>query len=224
MLQGRIFISPGVGPVQRKGQSSNWASHPSGIGYRRVAIQSSGGSDGGSGGSTTIPGNLPLMDSGTSDGRNSDGAARLANFDSGGNENPNGPQPAPAPRAEQGTSNWDDPNSPLAIGDGASLAAILGLSPSSLQTPQLLPDYGSIPDNGNVTDLLERSSGNDAPAIQKLLYNPSSVLMPDSPFRANAFGNAAAWDSGLALPSRSGSDPSAAMGSVPMAARVGPLR
>jgi len=41
------------------------------------------------------------MDSGTSDGSNSDEAARLANFDVGGNENFTGPQPALTPRAQQ---------------------------------------------------------------------------------------------------------------------------
>jgi len=51
---------------------TKWASHRSGIGYRRTVIQSDGGSSGsggggggGSGGATTIAGKLPLIDSGT---------------------------------------------------------------------------------------------------------------------------------------------------------------
>ena len=48
-----------------------------------------------------IPGNLPTMDSGTSDGSTDQELARLANFMTGGNENPTSTQPAATPRSVQ---------------------------------------------------------------------------------------------------------------------------
>ncbi len=67
-----------------------WASQPTGIGYRRSVLASSGsgggsGSGSGSGGSPGIPGNAPITDSGTTDGSNDQELARLVNFDTGNN-------------------------------------------------------------------------------------------------------------------------------------------
>jgi hypothetical protein len=56
-----------------------WASHPTGIGYRRSVPGS------GSIRSPGIPGNAPITDSGTTDGSNDQEQARLANFDTGNN-------------------------------------------------------------------------------------------------------------------------------------------
>ncbi len=77
---------------------TNWVTHPSGIGYRRPDPAASG--SGSSSGSRIIS-NAPITDSGTSDGSNDEELARLANFDTGGNENPTGTQTAPTARAEQ---------------------------------------------------------------------------------------------------------------------------
>ena len=140
-------------------QPSNWVSHPSGIGYRRVAAPN-GGSSGSSSGSSSqsSPATPPLMDSGTANGSNSDEAARLANFDAGGNENPTGPQPAPTPRAQQ-----------VAGGGGAMGADISGLGGDPILGPVFNePPGGPIwtpyrnPLYGGGNEALTSSPGSDA--------------------------------------------------------------
>jgi len=93
--------------------ATNWALHPSGIGYRRsVAADSSSGNGSGSAYSPGIAGNAPITDSGTTDGSNDQELARLVIFDAGGNENPTSTQTAPTSRAEQ------QPGVALAAGTG----------------------------------------------------------------------------------------------------------
>ena len=81
---------------QSGGTPTAWVSHPSGIGYRRpgpaTGSGSGGGGGGGSGSSSGIPGNAPVMDSGTSDGGDNAELMRLQTYDTGGNENPNSTQ------------------------------------------------------------------------------------------------------------------------------------
>ena len=79
---------------------SNWVAHPSasGIGYRRPSpgVASSGSQ-------AAIPpstGDQPVMDSGTSDGSDSDELSRVTNFDSGSNENGGVTQSMPTSRAQ----------------------------------------------------------------------------------------------------------------------------
>jgi hypothetical protein len=118
-VHGMSFAGPDILPAASPGgqslwleesnQSSqtptNWVSHPSGIGYRRnspgiTTVTGSGSSQTSSTG-PPIPGNLPTMDSGTSDGGTDQELARLANFMTGGNENPTSTQPAATPRSVQ---------------------------------------------------------------------------------------------------------------------------
>ena len=97
---------------------TNWVSHPSGIGYRRPSPAGSSSSSGS--GSSGISGYAPINDSGTSDGSNDEELARLANFDTGGNENPTGTQTAPTSRAEQrgGATNPSGVDQPKLSGVG----------------------------------------------------------------------------------------------------------
>ena len=96
-------------------------SHPSGIGYRRNSPGITTVTGSGSGQTTTtgppIPGNLPTMDSGTSDGSTDQELARLANFMTGGNENPTSTQPAATPRSVQAAVPLMPTGSPAAHGD-----------------------------------------------------------------------------------------------------------
>jgi hypothetical protein len=130
-----------------------WVSHPSGIGYRRSVPASSGsggGSESGSGcgGSPGIPGNAPITDSGTADGSNDQELARLANFDTGGNENPTSTQTAPTSRAEQQAGVA----MAAVFGGGVGFGRGAGNSDSSSSNGQQggsAPGDGGDPDAGN---------------------------------------------------------------------------
>jgi hypothetical protein len=86
-------------------EPTNWVSHPSGIGYRRnspgIATWTGSGSGSTSSTGTPFAGNAPTMDSGMSDGASGEELTRLANYMTGGNENPSSTQPGPTSRAEQ---------------------------------------------------------------------------------------------------------------------------
>ena len=79
-----VSLEEDLGP---SGTPTNWQSHPSasGIGYRRA----SGGVASSSGHAAIPPsyGNQPIMDSGTSDGDDSEEVNRVSNFDDGSDEN-----------------------------------------------------------------------------------------------------------------------------------------
>jgi hypothetical protein len=90
---------------QSGSQPTNWTSHPSGIGYRRsspgVTTWTGSGSASTSSTGPPIAGNAPTMDSGMADGGGGEEMTRLANFLTGGNENPTSTQPGPTARAIQ---------------------------------------------------------------------------------------------------------------------------
>jgi hypothetical protein len=77
-----------------------WARTSRGVRLSITTVTGSGSSQTSSTG-PPIPGNLPTMDSGTSDGGTDQELARLANFMTGGNENPTSTQPAATPRSVQ---------------------------------------------------------------------------------------------------------------------------
>ena len=79
----------------QSGQTATaWSSHPSGIGYRRAGTVSGSGSGGGS----STPGNVPMLDSGTANGSDSQELTRVQNYDAGSTENTNVTQAAPTSR------------------------------------------------------------------------------------------------------------------------------